>query len=400
MCHGPEMPCTSTNYPSVDELFMTAAPVPGSGGNLIGPYLVVSNEPEQLTGPDIQLYKCEIPLSGDEPQRIRVFIWHTATDDGNSFHIAAKLGSGTGTVSNFVGHVEELEFTDINLVAAGICCAQAVLYDSYDSSFANVNISTNESVVYTKTIDGGKFLGAVLEFDVSISDATTLFLRTYVGSVNESVNPQDGSPERHVRGWWPYSDASFAVSGNVETNPTEPLSTGAVLCPIEETRDSSGNRIVPPELVPTVFGHRPSDTWGWPLPFQPTFPPTLSPLGGSVGLYGAIVRYVFTASNSDLKNSHAAWLEIYGRNNGGKVFGAAQITFPSGYPEWVVPPLHWVGAIGKAEGCALTHKSSGTAPVILPPNTSSQIITVKFTAGGASSLPGNLLLMALRETVP
>jgi len=39
----------------------------------------------------------------------------------------------------------------------------------------------------------------------------------------------------------------------------------------------------------------------------------------------------------------------------------------------------------------------GTKAIIVEPDTASQTVTVKFTAGGSSALPGNLLLKALRD---
>ena len=383
------MSCDPTDYPGATPLATTAAPVPGDGSNLGGPYLVVSNEPESLAAANVQLYKCEIPLTADTPQRIRVFIWHEAQSGGNTFRIALKLGSGTGSVSSFEGQVEE----ETDYPQAGICCAEALLYNSYDSSFNEYALSTTEAVIYTRAIASEKLWGAVLEFDVEANTSTTLYLRTYVGSISESENPPKGSqPLRHIRGWWPYSEATFTVSGTLDTNPAA-TSAGQIWCPIEETHNASGERITPPELVASVFGHRSEDAHGWPLPNVPD--DGEHPLGGNVGLYGAIVKYSFTVSNSDQENEHAAWLEVFGRNTGGSVFGAAQITAPSGYPEWVVPPVSYSG--GVAAGRKLTEDAMGTKAIIVEPDTASQTVTVKFTAGGSSALPGNLLLKALRD---
>ena len=127
------MSCTSTSYgPTTENQVTTAAAVPGDATNLTGQYLVVSNSPETLTRSDIQLYKCQIPLSANTTQRIRVFIWHVAQATSNTFNLAAYVGAGTATITNFVGHVENTT----NYTSAGICCAQAVLYDSYDGSYA------------------------------------------------------------------------------------------------------------------------------------------------------------------------------------------------------------------------------------------------------------------------
>jgi hypothetical protein len=356
----------------------------------------VSNEPETLTGANIQVYKCEIPLVADTPQRIRVFVWHVAQSGGNTFHIALRLGAGTGSVSSFVGQVEEV--TVGNSGTAGICCAEALLYNSYDVSFDEYALSTTEAVVYTRAIASAKLLGAVLEFDVEANTATTLYFRTYVGTVSESTSPPTGEVPRHVRGWWPYSEATFPVSGNLDTN-TAATTPGVLWCPIEETYNSSGSKITPPELVEGVFGHRNSDTHGW---LRPNEPDKNYPLGGNVGLYGAVVKYDFTVSNSHTSNQHAAYMEIFGRNTGefDKVFGAAQIIVPSGYPQWIVPPLGFDEDSGLADGRKLTEKSTGNAAILVPPNTASQPVTVRFTAAGASGLPGNLLLKALRDPPP
>lgn len=197
-----------------------------------------------------------------------------------------------------------------------------------------------------------------------------------------------------ANGWWPYSEATFAVPGVIDVNPeaTTPI---AVWCPIEEVRSSEDPtvKITPPELGSTTFGHREFDQWGWPIPGEPEEDPHF--LGGNVGLYAAIVKYSFVVSNSDSSYERDAYLEIYGRNLGnGRVLGAAQIVQPTGYPEWVVPPLEWNSSNNppNAAGCKLTRKQSGSAPVKVPASTTSQTIIVAFSAAGASALPGNLLL--------
>jgi hypothetical protein len=68
---------------------------------------------------------------------------------------------------------------------------------------------------------------------------------------------------------------------------------------------------------------------------------------------------------------------------------------PTGYPEWVVPPLGF--SSGLAEGVKISERSTGTAAILVPPSTTSQTVTAKFTAAGSSGLPGNLLLKALRD---
>jgi len=94
---------TSTSYDATANTQVTTyAPVPGDASNATGPCLVVSNSPETLTTANVQLYKCEIPVSSTA-KRIRVFVWHVATSSGNTFNLAAKVGSGTATITNFVG---------------------------------------------------------------------------------------------------------------------------------------------------------------------------------------------------------------------------------------------------------------------------------------------------------
>jgi hypothetical protein len=79
------MPCTFTEYPGVGSIATTAEPVPGAWIMLGGPFLVVSNHPETIDmtifNKPANLYKCEIPLSGGIAQRIRVFLWHVASQD-------------------------------------------------------------------------------------------------------------------------------------------------------------------------------------------------------------------------------------------------------------------------------------------------------------------------------
>ncbi len=76
------------------------------------------------------------------------------------------------------------------------------------------------------------------------------------------------------------------------------------------------------------------------------------------------------------------------------MFGAAQIASPGGYPSWVVPTL--ICTNGTAPGCDLTEKTTGPVDVSVDAGATNQKVDVKFTAGGASGLPANLLLQAPR----
>lgn len=380
------MACTYTEYPRVDPIVTHQEPVPGGGHDLSGPYAIVSNQPEIIPVADGNLCRCDIPLQAGIAQRFRVFVWHVSAEGSKNFSMRASMSAGTGQVTNFVGHVEHV--SDADLVAPGQCCARALMYNQYPTTFADKTLGNVDIGLYAKTIRAERVLAAQFEFTVTASQAANFRFRTCVGNVPRTTDPLVAD-ERHIRGWWPYSEAIFDVAGTLDVNP-DAITPGFLICPILEVRDANDQRIVPPELQPTVFGHRSVDTYGWPLPFTPQGSP--SPLGGNVGLYGVITTYRFTLSNSGLE-PWSAVAEMYTRNNGGIAYGAAQI---AGYPEFMTPVLHWVG--GQAEGCRLSQGATVPQPIVVAPGTASQPVDISFTAGGASSLPAILRLSAGRRT--
>ncbi len=325
------MPCTFTQWPADDLLQTHAEPVPGDGIEIGGPYLVVSNQPETLglTDTNIQLYKCDIPLTAGT-RRIRVFLWHASEDSEKTLRLKARISAGEGTVTNFKGYVDIIA----DLGNLGKCCARALLYNIYPTTFADKVLLGTETALLARDIPAGRTLGAMLEFDVTVDSTTVLTLRTHTGIVAFSTHPVT-RPERHIRGWWPYSEATFPVGEGLDVNPLVP-DDGVVWTPIEETNDfqNPNIRIVPPELKSGVFGHQAGDTWGSPLPDLPN-----TPLSGDVGLYGAIVKYRFSLTNSD-SVERSAFLSLWTRNNGGKVFGQPKSKARVAIPNGLCQPSH------------------------------------------------------------
>ena len=270
----------------------TAPGTPVAGG----PFLVVSNWPENVSGtltntageepvPTNTLYRCGLSLAPNNQQRIRVYVWHLNSQGGpRYFSLFGRLSAGTGTVSD--RRVDSQVATIYPPV--GLCLAKVHLWDQWDPALANVNLSTSETAIWQHSVATGSLIGAVMEFDVDVSSQATLYLRTTVSSLTAAPGPWNQAvaddPGTHVRGYWPFSELTMAC-GLIDVKAV----LGATASLIIEAVENGG-----PEI--TKFAKTAADTHGT--------------TRGNRGCYGVDLLYDFTVTNT---GSQSYPLFVYGQ---------------------------------------------------------------------------------------
>jgi len=322
------------------------------------------------------LYKCVIPLSAGVSAPVRVFLWHVShLDDGVVFDLRLSLSAAaTGTAQSIRSSTRNVaETSDISV--PGICLADIQLYRGFDDSAPDATLGSNESVVWTATVDNGRLIGALIEFDVRATTVCNLQLRTtflmpgstlppWADDAVDEHDPPDNHGVRHVhvRGWWPRTAILMPVTTVLDLNPWG--TAGSVECPIEEVTN-------PPELSAAGFQWQGQ---------------TADPFGfDNKGLYGADVSYEFGVTNTDPISSHAAYLRIFPRNSGGQYWGAGKIAMPMGYPDQRIPKLNYASS---STGDFTPGNPGQPIPVIVPPNTTVPIaIRVANAVGGGQRYP-------------
>lgn len=270
------MSCAQNNYDPLTGNSSTENVPAGTISAAGGPYLIVCDAPERipqelnrsalplLSGPEsaasasaaraaggdydtYTLYKCDITLTSGT-KRIRVYFWHEShLSSASHLVFAAKVSSGTATLSNATKQVA-------SQIADGLCVAKAQMYQTPDTAtLDNSLINTAEKAFFSVPLPSGAFRGGFLEFDVTVSSSKTWQFRFLVsstsglsGSWSDAVAwPRQEALDQnnnvavvmHSRGWWPYSTITMPA-GTVEVKPVhgQPDTETVTVYPTGSTR--------------------------------------------------------------------------------------------------------------------------------------------------------------------
>lgn len=357
------------------------ATLPGTGQNHTGPTLIVSNAPEIVesqSGVDSSdvLYRAEVPLSGTTT--FRIFLWHVNKKGASrTFRIRAKIEGATSLAISSRRYSDDTVSESGNLLALGTELACVQNYGNFDHTDSNATIGTSFSELWSKQVSDDYLVGCLYEFttaqvqdDISLIIQTSFDTGTPVGD-DEPVPAANPNNVVRIRGWWPYSEILFPITGTLDADPEHPGS--ALICTVVEFESAQDPPVIPPELAATAFGHRSdvADPYGTPK--------------GNKGLYGTKVKYRFQAHNSNSELTGGLNLELRMRNNGGKFAGVGKTVSPSGSNRLI----HVLRFDDNPKRSKLdTGASMGIGPG------ASMAVTCELTPAGAAALPVNLEFFA------
>lgn len=364
------------------------------------------------------LYKTQVSLNAG-PTSFRLFFWHLnaykdSNDQGTDLNFLLSglvTGDATAMIS---GTRAQIVTSD----GSGLCVANASHYETLDP-FVPVSSTMTQSgaVIYggllsaygSKAVGQAGFLGGIVEFTLTVPEATTLSLRTSVtealngftpsGSINDPVaTPWEWRPGdakngykdklfKHVRGTWPYSSITLTMpsSYDVEGVYVPPGQQGKVW-----TFGVLGNGHSSPEMSSNGgFGQQLTDTYGT--------------LDGNFGCYGADLNYQIKLTNGSSTNQYLGHLAMTAYTFGGETpdwFGAVNISAPSGYMQGGIVKIQANGPPPFATGSISVDSNWNEIGVAVPPGSAVQAtISLQF-AGGSSSPVVIVLTQGLNWTNP
>jgi len=375
------MGCSLGNYKCWIGVCGTAADAPGSPVTG-GPRLIVSNYPETVNADNMKtpppnqvatstLYRCQIELDAGTT-RLRVFVWHVNQMGGSRvFSLFARVASGSGQVSD--RRIVGLRST--NYPATGLCLAKVHLWAQWDAALSQVSLGESEAAIWQQAqVANNQLIGAVMEFDVVLTAAATLCMRTTVASGAPPPGNWDEMPAydpgQHVRGYWPFSQLTLS-GGSIDVKAVE----GAPPTRVVQAVAAGG-----PEIA--AFAKSSGDTYGT--------------VRGNRGCYGADLRYDFEVTNTGTQG-YPLFAYAQGRDLPGMgYFGPVSILSPGNYPKLGVTRLHCDGPNPNPGDYVRLTTSDGEneTPVVIP---NGQTLTYRIGAAvaGAASTPFNLVLRGM-----
>lgn len=214
------MACSQANYTGYEGQPGAATDAPLTASPISSAYLVVSNSPEKVGLPllDVDdketstLYRCAFALQYPT-QLVRLFLWHlNATGEDVSFSLRGKVDQGVVGITDLKQEVA----VSNNLQSSGLCLSKVQLYQTFTLPFPplpGLLLGTTETPLWTSpSVPDGKLCGAIVQF--LVSGTGVLRLRTTLNASSSPIGqwdqtpavPEDDPPP-HVRGWWPYSEA-------------------------------------------------------------------------------------------------------------------------------------------------------------------------------------------------
>ena len=331
------------------------------------------------------LYKCEVPLLTTSKD-FRVFLNHASRFSSDTTIVIAVSVDQAASAS-----ISDMRADTIsNVDSGGGCLAKAQYYQTLQSrSPDNSSIFGGiEAQIWHVTLPAGGFVGAVVEFTLNVAvPIGNARIRVLVsggglaGSWGDGVawpwhysrTTADGDQfAMHVRGWWPYCQASFAAA-SLDVNP-HPLGSPPPLAFTTVCRDSGI------EVSAQAFGKQASDTYGL--------------AKGNAGAYGADLFYIFTLSNSG-SQSFPADLSMSCRNTGRPWYGVAHIEIPNVYLKAGVPAIQSPIAMCQINVDLL----NSYTPITVGAGETKQVKVGIVNASG-STLPINILVRAGVGTNP
>lgn len=277
----------------------------------------------------------------------------------------------------------------LSLPLAGICLANAQLYHDLPSTSPNKPLAgMQEHVIQGWAVGPGLLCGAVVEFEVESTVATTIRFRTTCGTaagllgawadpvadsrqqrekINEGgENDTEKHSVEHSRGNWPWSAVAFPC-GSLDLKPV-PQQTKRITVAVEE------KTATPPERAADAFGKQPSDEFGT--------------AGGNKGCWGATLSYDFDLSNSG-NQTHQGKAYVRCRKTDSTWYGAVRVEQPTQYAETQLRPIS--DKTPQQGGFRMTEAANGGVqlPVSVAPG-EQKTLRVTLVNGGGATLPVNI----------
>lgn len=143
---------------------------------------------------------------------LRVFLWHENQMEGDArvIWIVLRMQSGTATLTDHRAMAPRPpEYPDLH--HRGLCLAKAQLFGTITEAgyHTGTNITSSADIgLGNHTIAYKTNVTAIHEFTVSGTPGQILDLRTIITSGSDFGEPYKRCllPDRHIRGWWPFSE--------------------------------------------------------------------------------------------------------------------------------------------------------------------------------------------------
>lgn len=349
--------------------------------------LLVSNCLEEITTTSMRetsggtatdtMYRCHIDLPAGT-QRIRAFVWHVNKMGGTRvFSLFGRLASGSGAIVDR----RIISQTGTNYPPIGLCLAKVHLWGEWDSALDDLSLSQTEVAIWQQTgVSNNQLVAAVMEFDVVLSGAATINLRTTVATGTGAPGSWDQTPafdpSHHVRGYWTFSrltmDAGTFDARALQGDPPVRI--------IQCIADGG------PEI--TAFGRTSGDTYGTDR--------------GNKGCYGADLQYDFTVINTG-DQTYPMYAYAQGRDvdrQGSGYFGPCSILSPGSYTKRGITRLRCDGPCPQGGDYARLTTSDGSNEVAAQiPQDAELTYRVGAAVAGAATTPFNLALRGLAYTL-
>jgi hypothetical protein len=372
------MACTDSRYARWATAQFITGSLPLAASILSSPWLIVSNDSEDLatplTGP-VTLYRGHATFTGQH--RFRLFLWHrNLTGAALTYGLMLRASQQCSILNNARIEQFDVDF-DGNYADRGICLAVAHLggtLDVYNPPSLLVK-SVETGPIWSRSVPsaggGGRLVGCVLEFTVNAASETTLYFRTFASPNASRGAWNDGPAERdgHVRGWWPTSKISiplrFEDDEPLNVNPTIPAMRQNILV------DAGG----PEHAVGSGFGQ----LTGAGHEFDVV----------NKGCYGADLEYVGLLRNSHPTETGRAYISLLGRGGDGDFFGAADFKDPN-LDSLGVRPMREITADPSRRHFVDLLEHKPLPYITVGPDTETLEFRFMLAVGGAAATPVNV----------
>lgn len=342
--------------------------------------LIVSNDPESIKDRTVKnLYGCKWSLPSGK-QDFRLFLWHYNDNSGGNLHIVLRmqLSAGAGTVNSMQLATGKSLLAQIG--ALGTCLAKAQIGRTFDSTPADVALSTTAVNVQEYIVENNYVLGVVLEGTITVDQACDVMIWTESGSgaspwreypaTKADLAPVDPN-HVHVRGW--YASCKAVIGGlSFEANPPPPPKHAFMEFSVCEKSGQDN----------AVFKKQDD---------------TLDPYGeDNKGCYGADLLYQVAVSNSG-SQTYPLYIYAVARNNDGASFGAIKSTPDCGAGAIGLNPIKGKkGPPASLDYSDLTVDSTGQRVAVnVPVGGITGGIGVLLTNAGGAALPYNIQFSGL-----